>query len=308
MRTKQHKLILTMLIIYTALILFFLFVSFGRFGPTATVGDHVYRFNLIPNMINLRFPTFSNFGHFQLLFFNLGNFVGFIPFGILIPILYRCNFFKFISLFFLSILIIETVQMLTFLGSFDINDAIVNSLGASVGFGAYKIGFRFTNIWRNFVITAIVALVLSIGVIGFSEVFNKTFTKIEGEMTALNELESNSNVKLDKNLQSFNIGQDIIEPEINMYSSESGNIEIFTYVFGGKDIVLSFNHGIPDHASDHNGQVVISVDGEEVETHSSNGHSSSEMMLEKVNELTITITGNAQLWDVTFKEMKYKWN
>ncbi|MGO1632685.1 MAG: VanZ family protein [Staphylococcus equorum] len=85
-------------------------------------------------------------------FFELGNFIGFIPFGILIPILYRCNFFRFISLFFLSILIIETLQMLTFLGSFDINDAIVNSLGASVGFGAYKMGFRFKNKQKKYLL------------------------------------------------------------------------------------------------------------------------------------------------------------
>lgn len=306
MRTKQDKFILTLLIIYTALILFFLFFSFGRFDTTA--GDQVYRLNLVPNLLSLKFPTISNFSHFKLLFFNLGNFAGFIPFGILIPILYRCNFFKFISLFFLSILIIETVQMLTFLGSFDINDAIVNSLGASVGFGAYKIGFRFTNIRKNIVVTAIFAVILSIGVIGVSEVLNKAFTKIEGEITSLNELESDSNAQLDQNLQSFYIGQDKIEPELNLFGSDGDNAEIYTYSFGGADIVLSFNYGIPDHAISDDGQATISVNGEEIETYYNKEHSSSEMILEKVDDLTITIKGNAQLWDVTFKEMVYRWN
>lgn len=306
MRTKQHRLIFTILIIYTALILFFLFFSFGRLDTT--VGNHEYRFNLIPSIIHLRFPTISNFGHFQLLFFNLGNFAGFIPFGILIPILYRCNFFRFISLFFLSILIIETVQMLTFFGSFDINDAIVNSLGASVGFCAYKIGFRFTNIWKELVVTAMSVVILSIGVIGFSELLNKSITKIEGPIIALNELESNSNVPVDKNLQSFEIGHEKIEPEINLYSSEGDNMGIFTYAFGGKDIVLSLNHGIPDNASDYDGKVIISVDGKEVETYSNKDHGSSEIIMDKVSELTITIEGNVKLWDVTFKEMKYWWN
>lgn len=306
METKQHKLIFTILIVYTALILFFLFFSFGR--PDAAVGNHEYRFNLIPNIISLRFPTISNLEYFQLRFFEIGNFVGFIPFGILIPMLYRCSFFKFISLFFLSILIIETVQMLTFLGSFDVNDAIVNTLGAAVGFCAYKIGFRFTNTWKVFAVTIMSVVILSIGVIGFSELLNKSFTKIEGPIIALNELESNSNVPIDKNLQSFEIGHKKIEPELNLYGSEGDNIGIFTYAFGGKDITLSLNHGIPDNASDYDGKVIISVDGKEIEAYSNKDHGSSEIIMDKVNELTITIEGNIKLWDVTFKEMKYWWN
>ncbi|MDN6641484.1 MAG: VanZ family protein, partial [Tetragenococcus sp.] len=150
MKTKQRNIIFTILIIYTILILFFLFLGAGRLGPIA--GNNKYQFNLIPSIISFRFPSFLDLRSFPHGFFELGNFIGFIPFGILIPILYRCNFFRFISLFFLSILIIETLQMLTFLGSFDINDAIVNSLGASVGFGAYKMGFRFKNKQKKYLL------------------------------------------------------------------------------------------------------------------------------------------------------------
>ncbi|GAA4066792.1 VanZ family protein [Amphibacillus indicireducens] len=304
MRTKQDKLIITILIIYTALILYFLFFGVGR--PGAAVGNNEYRFNLIPDLIQLRFPTLSDLKNFRV--FDLGNFAGFIPFGLLIPRLYRCKFIRFIPLFFLSILIIETLQMLTYLGSFDINDAIVNSLGASVGFCAYKIGFRFKSIWKELVVTAISIVVLSTAIIGFSELLNKSFTKIEGPVIALNELESNSNLPVDKNLQSFEIGDEKIEPKINVYGSEGDNVEVLTYDFDGKDIVLSLNYGIPDNASDYDGKVVISVDGEEVETYFNKDHASSEFNIDKVNELTITIEGNAKLWDVTFKEMKYWWN
>lgn len=312
MEKKQHKIIFTILIIYTALILFFLFFSFGRSG--GAVGNHEYRFNLIPNMISLRFPTISGLEYFQLRFFELGNFAGFIPFGILIPMLYRCKFFRFILLFFLSILILETVQMLTFLGSFDVNDAIVNTLGAAVGFCAYKIGFRFTNTRKVFTVTIISVVILSIAVIGFSELLNKSFTKKEGSVIALNELETNENVRVDKDLQSFEIGHEKIEPKINLYSSEGDNVEIFTYAFGGNDIVLSLNYGIPDNANDYDSKVIISVDGKEVDTYSvgkeyeDSTPISSEINLEKVNDLTITIKGNVRLWDVTFKELKYWWN
>ncbi|MEK5040464.1 VanZ family protein [Sporosarcina sp. FSL K6-3457] len=310
MRTKQHKLIFTILIIYTALIVYFLFFGVGR--PGAVIGIQEYRFNLIPNIISFSFPTISDLKYFPRGFFELGNFAGFIPFGILIPRLYRCNFFRFISLFFLSILIIETVQMLTFLGSFDINDIIVNSLGAAVGFCAYKIGFRFKSIRKKLVVTVMSVVILSIGVIGFSELLNKSFTKIEGPIIALNELDSNRNVPMDKNLQSFEIEHEKIEPKINLYGSESYDSEVFTYIFGGKDIVLSLNYGIPDNSSDYDGMVVISVDGEEMSispmSKEYRGPSSSESPMDKVNELTITIKGNVKLWDVTFKEMKYWWD
>ena len=185
---KQHKLIFTILIIYTALILFFLFFSFGRLDAAAV--NQEYRFNLIPSNIHLIFPTIWDLEYFKRWFFNFGNFAGFIPFGILIPVLYRCKFFKFISLFFLSILVIETVQMLTFLGSFDIDDAIVNTLGAAIGFCAYKTGFRFTNNWKRIAVTVMSAVILSIAVISFSELVNKSFTKIEGPVIALNELKA----------------------------------------------------------------------------------------------------------------------
>lgn len=310
MRTKQHKIIFTILMLYTVLILYFLFFGVGR--PGAAVGNHEYQFNLIPNIISFRFPTISDLKYFPRGFFELGNLVGFIPFGLLIPILYRCNFFRFISLFFLSILVIETVQMLTFLGSFDINDAIVNSLGAAVGFCAYKIGFRFTNTRKRLVVTVMSVIILSIGVIGFSELLNKSFTKEEGPVTALNELESNRNVPMEKNLESFEIEHEKIEPKMNLYSSDGESVEIFTYSFDGKDIMLSLNYGIPDHASDYDGKVIISVDGKEVGTNPIDkeyrGPFSSESMMGKVNELTITIKGNVNLWDVTFKEMKYWWN
>ncbi|WP_342504749.1 VanZ family protein [Sporosarcina sp. FSL K6-2383] len=302
MRTKQHKIIFTILIIYTALILYFLFFGVGR--PGAAISIHEYRFNLIPNIIYLDIPAISDLKYFR--FFTFGNFAGFIPFGILIPMLYRCNFFRFISLFLLSILIIETVQMLTFLGSFDINDVIVNSLGAAVGFCAYKIGFRFKGIRKELVVTAMSVVILSIGVMVFSELLNKSFTKIEGPIMALNELDSNRNVQMDKYLQSFEIDHEKIEPKINLYGSEGDGVEVFTYSFDGKDIVLSLNYGIPDNASDYDGMIIISVDGKEVETHSNKG--SSESYMDEVNELTITIKGNVKLWDVTFKEMKYWWN
>ena len=157
------------------------------------------------------------------------------------------------------------------------------------------------------------AVILSIAVIGFSELENKCFTKIEGPVIALDGLETNGKLPLVKNLKSFEIGHEKIEPKINLYSSEGDNMEIFTYVFGGKDIVITMNYGITDNASDYDSEMVILVDGKEVDTYSVDkeyrypNSIGSEFNIDKVNELTIMIKGNVKLWDVTFKEMKYWW-
>lgn len=309
MERKHRKIVLGLLMIYTILILFFLFFSFNR--RAIPVDSQSYHFNLVPNLIHLRFPNFSNVSSYHLYFFNLGNFIGFIPFGILIPLLYPCKFRQFISLFFLSILLIEIVQMLTYLGRFDINDALVNTLGAAVGFLSYKIGVRYKNVWKKIAVMLLTAAVFSLAVIGFSELLNKQLTKVEGPQIALNELESDGIIGLDKNLLSFEIGNDKITPEINLYSNIGEATETFTYAFEGKDIVLSLNYGIPNHASDSDVTFTLSIDGEEWDAYSGNNEDhyfvSSEYYLENVNELTITLTGDIKLWDVAYSEMVYWW-
>src|SRR5690625_7980280 len=137
-------------------------------------------------------------------------------------------------------------------------------------------------------------VILLLAVIGFSEFLNKSLTKEEGPIIALHELENNGNVPIDKNIQSFEIGHEKIEPKINLDGSEGDNTKIFTYAFGGKGIVLSLNYGNPDNANDYDGQIMTSGDGKEVETYSDIDHGSSELIMEKVNELIITITGYVQ--------------
>lgn len=181
---KHRKIPLTLLVIYTALIIFFMFIGFDR---TDFNNNNEYHFNLIPGPIPLCFPSMLDLNNLYLWLFNFGNFAAFIPFGLFIPMLYRCSFIRFITFFCFAILTLETLQMLTFRGIFDVNDVIVNALGAIVGFCAYKIGFRSKNTLKNFVIIALVAVVLSIGVMGVSE----SLTKKPGELISLSQLKDN---------------------------------------------------------------------------------------------------------------------
>lgn len=305
MGTKQ-RIIGSVLFIYSILIVYFMFFGFGR--PTAAGGVHEYQFNLIPHALALKFPSMSDLKYFHLWFFNIGNLAAFIPFGILIPLLQRWKFPKFIFLFFIAILALETMQMLTFLGSFDIDDALVNAVGAAIGFYAYRFGSHYTGIGKRAIATCICITLFSIAVIGFSELLNKMTTPVEGPEIALNEAGKIS----DGSYQSFKVGPVKVEPTKNLYKGNSQGTTEFSYKLDGKDIVLSLNYGIPSNAKSDKGQIRISVDGKEVDSYSVdkgvNYPNASETAMEKVNELIITIEGEVMLWDVAFKEMGYWWN
>lgn len=72
----------------------------------------------------------------------LGNAVMFLPLGIYLPLLWdKMKSFRVTMLTTLVILlVIELLQMVTRLGSFDIDDLILNLLGAVLGYGAYWAG------------------------------------------------------------------------------------------------------------------------------------------------------------------------
>lgn len=163
---QQRKITFIITIGYTLIILYFMLFAFGRADKVDQISQYTFIFCRtvfrVPGLSDLLHPTLMDL-------VGIGNFAAFIPFGILFPLLYRTSFVRFMTGFILSILVVETIQALTFLGSFDTNDVIQNSLGAAIGFGAYKIGFRTKNYWRNIAATGIASAVLMLGVWGSSE-------------------------------------------------------------------------------------------------------------------------------------------
>ncbi|OKP88441.1 VanZ family protein [Paenibacillus sp. P32E] len=311
--SKQRKVIFTITMLYTIIILYFLFFAFGRMGAAERTNG--YTFIFLPDSF-FKLPTISDLLHPTLMdFVGFGNIVAFIPYGILILLLYRTTFLRFITMFFFSILVMETIQALSFLGSFDINDAIQNTLGAAVGFGAYKLGVRSKNNWRNFLITAISCMVLLLGVWGLCEIVDKASTKEEGPFVAINELmDSSGNSSTGKSLNSFKISAQNVKPRYNMYGVAGGNSETFMYSYKEK-IIFSLYYGIPE-PTDYSGSIRVSVDGREVLTSSGEVQRSDpdlfpaifEIPIEAGSELKITIEGNEKIWDVGYRKMKYLWN
>lgn len=71
----------------------------------------------------------------------LGNIVAFMPFGFFIPLLFRRTryFIKIILISGFVSLIVEIIQYEFAVGSFDVDDIILNTLGGFAGYIIYKI-------------------------------------------------------------------------------------------------------------------------------------------------------------------------
>lgn len=105
--------------------------------------------NLVPFRSTIRYLTeFDSYNIDIVLMNTLGNVIIFIPFGFLLPLLFKqINNVKMASKIFIKfILLIESLQLLTFTGVFDIDDIILNMLGALIGYGSF-IGMK--HIWER---------------------------------------------------------------------------------------------------------------------------------------------------------------
>ncbi|EOP33551.1 VanZ family protein [Bacillus mycoides] len=132
---------------------------FGNLKYFFETGDwhsiHGGLINLIPLKSTIRYLSGFDLTHLLdpynidiVLMNTLGNVIIFIPFGFLLPLLFKqINNVKMASKIFIKfILLIESLQLLTFTGVFDIDDIILNMLGALIGYGSF-IGMK--HIWER---------------------------------------------------------------------------------------------------------------------------------------------------------------
>lgn len=159
---SRNRLFKRISILYFAMLLFFLFVGFDRSGRAAR-GGYFYNLSLEP-IAPFRFDGLL---HNPFMLFQLGNYLAFIPCGLLLPVLVRWGFFRLTGAFVVGMLLAETAQMLTRLGSFDINDVVLNTLGYLTGYLAWAVGRKFCGAafgFKRATYTALSALLL-VGVI-----------------------------------------------------------------------------------------------------------------------------------------------
>lgn len=309
-----RKITILLLTFYTALILYFLYVGFNR-GVLGT--ESSLRYNLIPEGIALNYPMGKAF---QIWFFEYGNFLAFIPFGVVIPLLFRCSFKRFIIGFVVSITILETIQMLTHLGAFDINDIMINTLGAAVGFAAQRIIKDNRDNLKGIINIVLISIVLALGTIIFVGGINQYLEKGQGETIALNDLiQEDGSIQWDENLSTFTVGQNEVTPQINLIDRENTKTNEFVYLLNGQYKFMTGYVAISDDVlnatSTKNIEIEFISDGEVIysiglsATSGENSVESFEVPLNEVNDLTIKVNSedanqitHTLVWDVTLTE------
>lgn len=129
-------------VVYAAVLLWLLFDRTPGWGNANTYAEVLRnKMNLIP------FYTISNYWtvvkrmDFTPLFYHcvinlLGNVLLFIPIGYFLPRLWAFlrNFFFFLLASLLAITLIELLQLVTLLGSLDVDDLILNLFGMMIGY------------------------------------------------------------------------------------------------------------------------------------------------------------------------------
>lgn len=127
-------------VIYILALIYFLFLSeaYGRTG----MHDRDYQYNLKLFQEIRRFWIYREQVGGWIAFYNLaGNVIGFIPFGFILPVMHRGmkHFWLVLMLGFGLSLLVETLQLVLKVGCFDVDDLLLNTLGAVIGYLLFAI-------------------------------------------------------------------------------------------------------------------------------------------------------------------------
>lgn len=112
-----------------------------------------YRYNLVLfQEIGRYYYLGMNTGNWRLFIFNvIGNIVVFMPVGMFLPSLFsRCRNILFTTILGFEIsLCVELVQLITRVGSFDVDDLLLNTLGGVCGIILYSIYRGIKHLFSN---------------------------------------------------------------------------------------------------------------------------------------------------------------
>ncbi len=135
-------------ILFAAYVLLFIYFLFFAEMTGRTISDRTYHYNLVLFKEIKRFLMYREQLGWFVVFANLaGNVLIFVPFGMMIPFLTN-NFKKFWGVLLLTFelsVLVELVQLLTKVGSCDVDDILLNTIGGIMGYVCYVIAVR----WRR---------------------------------------------------------------------------------------------------------------------------------------------------------------
>lgn len=140
--TRNQKLGWVLFVSYLILLVYFMFFaeSFGRAGRQT---EYAYNLELFREI--KRFYRYRNspeiLGMKAFLLNVVGNVVGFMPFGFFLPIVSRRGkrWYNLILITWGFSFCIELTQLIWMVGSFDVDDMLLNTMGGVEGFILYQI-------------------------------------------------------------------------------------------------------------------------------------------------------------------------
>lgn len=146
---KKHRIAAGVLfVLYFIVLFYFLFFS-EEMGRTYT--EREYHYNLVPFKEIHRFIEYRKILGMRSVMLNIvGNVVAFMPFGTFLPVFVaKGKKFWFTALYSFELsLFVETLQLISKVGSFDVDDLILNTLGGILGYILYRILKYFYKKWR----------------------------------------------------------------------------------------------------------------------------------------------------------------
>lgn len=148
-RKSLRRLEILLFTAYLALLCYFLFFaeSMGR-----TYTDRAYHYNLMPFREIRRFWVYrDSLGIWSVMLNLVGNVAAFVPLGMLLPRLFEKSrkFLPTVFFCFEFSLCVEIIQLVFKVGSFDVDDILLNTAGGVFGYLFYKVFVAKVRAWRN---------------------------------------------------------------------------------------------------------------------------------------------------------------
>ena len=143
MERKHKKLNIVLFFVYAALMLWLLFDRAGGIDGMDYWKQIRGNLNLVPfHTIRLFLNVLGRKDYLSAAIVNLGgNVIMFIPLGYFLPKVFPAlrKFWRTILATVLIITAVEVAQLFTLLGKCDIDDLILNAIGATIGYGIHKL-------------------------------------------------------------------------------------------------------------------------------------------------------------------------
>lgn len=127
---------------YLAVLLYFLFFS-EEYGRTNTQGEYHYNLELFREI--RRFWEYRDVIGWKPMLVNiLGNVLAFVPLGFMLPTIWEGwrHWYLIVPFGFMVSLLVEMIQLTTKVGTFDVDDLLLNSVGAWIGYVLFFIVYR----------------------------------------------------------------------------------------------------------------------------------------------------------------------